>query len=116
MYKDDNDWNEMYEHLIEYYKKFGSSNVPNKWEANPKLPKFVNKQRNLGNEKMKEDRIKLLDDLNFDWSKPKAKGDEIWNLMYEELVAYKAKHGDCAVPHPLDGDPSQIRLAKWYVR
>ena len=50
---------------------------------------------------------KLLDDLGFPWEK---RFDHDWNVMFQQLNAYKTKHGNCLVPWEWKEDP---KLSRW---
>jgi hypothetical protein len=50
----------------------------------------------------------------FAWTTERAKKhQEDWNSRFEQLLAYKAKHGDCLVPHGYQEDRS---FAEWVHR
>lgn len=55
---------------------------------------------------MNENRIKLLDSINFDWNP----SDTNWNVRVKELIEYKKKHGNCLVPANYKDNPS---LGRW---
>ena len=41
-----------------------------------------------------EERIKKLNDVGFIWDRR----EDVFNLRFTELIEYKEKHGNCAVP------------------
>jgi len=49
----------------------------------------------------------MLDGLRFPWEK---RFDHDWNVMFEQLKAYKMKHGNCLVPWEWREDP---KLSRW---
>ncbi|EJK54850.1 hypothetical protein THAOC_25487 [Thalassiosira oceanica] len=52
-----------------------------------------------------QDRINRLSGIGFKWT---VKGSpRLWDTRFDELVGYKAKHGDCDVPQ------TQGKLGKW---
>ena len=69
-------WQERYEELIEYKKKYGHCDVPRKYDENKKLATWVNSQRyfyrNVQSGKQSyitEERIELLQKIGFRWTK-----------------------------------------------
>ena len=94
-------WNDRYDELDVYKNKHGNCLVPQRYSKNKALGKWVDTQRtqyslrNKGKHShLTEERIKLLEDLGFEWSPQ----DNSWNDRYDELVEYKAEHGNCLVP------------------
>ena len=63
-------WIDMYQRLVAYKEQFGTTAVPQKYNEDPVLGKWVNTQRCRC--KLK-DRINLLKDIGFDWN-PKRGG------------------------------------------
>eukprot|EP00536_Pseudo-nitzschia_multiseries_P009738 jgi/Psemu1/258380/estExt_Genewise1Plus.C_2810032 len=57
-------WDVMYQRLVEYNKKHNTTRVPKEYEANPKLGRWVSKQRYDCHRK---DRIDRLDAIGFVW-------------------------------------------------
>mmetsp|Transcript_15872 Transcript_15872/g.23740 ORF Transcript_15872/g.23740 Transcript_15872/m.23740 type:complete len:308 (+) Transcript_15872:117-1040(+) len=106
--------------LEEYKKKHGNCLVPRRYEENPSLGNFVNKQRQsyrkfLMGEKssMNDRRINALNQLGFVWdasSTPRSShSDKAWQKMYSELTKFHATNGHCRVP-------STSTLGQWVVR
>jgi hypothetical protein len=100
-------WDDRYKEVEAFHKKHGHSNVPSTLKN--KLSRWVEHQRQ--NHRMKEskltaERIARLDKLGFRWATKKQKvstklermRQESWLEMYEELKAFKKKHGHCKVP------------------
>ena len=92
----------MYQSLLTYKKKYGTTCVPQKYKSDLQLGNWVNKQRTCCK---KKDRIDLLNDIGFVW---KASTD--WEIMYERLLTYKEKHGTNRVPRGYKADP---KLGIW---
>jgi len=66
-------WEERFEALIEYRKKYGDCNVPTGRADNKQLAKWVSHQRNNYQSKnLSEDRIKRLEDIGFVWKISKS--------------------------------------------
>jgi hypothetical protein len=62
-------WEDNFSALIEYKKKYGDCNVPNRWVKNPKLGMWVQRQRkNRKKGKLSKERIQRLDAIGFVWN------------------------------------------------
>ena len=78
---------------------------------------WVSAQRsNYRRRKLRDDRIKLLDDIGFEWaSSVKKKDEEIWESRWKEkfdlLKEYKKEYGDCNVQR----DWRDRQLVNWMV-
>lgn len=98
-------WDERFEQLVKYQKRFGNCEVPAKWPENQGLGNWVSVQRQYS-ENLNRSQRKKLNDLGFSWA-PK---EELWEQHYQELRAFKKKHGHCRVPNHFRDNPS---LAIW---
>ena len=103
-------WNDRYDELVEYKAEHNNCLVPERYPDN--LGTWVQTQRRqyrLRNEgkhsHLTEERIKLLEDLGFEWS---PKGNS-WDDRYDQLVEYKAEHNNCRVPRAYHNKA----LGKW---
>ena len=83
-------WNNQYENLLEFKRRFGHVNVPKGWKENTRLSEWVALQR-AKKTKITPQRKKMLEDIGFDF----ARYESIWMQRYEELKAYQAEHGHC---------------------
>lgn len=100
-------WEEMYGELLRYRRKHEDCNVPSRYSENPQLGLWVSGQRKSYRKgELSQDRIKKLEILDFHWDSIETQ----WKEMYEELVNYKEKIGDCNVPH---GYPKNPPLGLW---
>jgi len=99
-----NDWENMYQRLLVYKKKHGTTCIPKKYKADPQLGTWVHTQRDNCKEK---DRIELLNKIGFEW-RMIEKND--WKKTYQRLVAYKEKDGTTRVPQSYKEDP---HLGRW---
>ena len=102
----DEQWNARFKELLEYRSEHGDCNVPT---GQGKLGTWVGNQRtaylNDSRGSLAQDRVDRLDSIGFKWS---LKGKETpWETRFDELVQYKAKHGDCNVLQ------SQGQLGSW---
>ena len=95
------EWRETYQLLKKYIEEYSNANVP---QRHRQLGSWVQTQRNnRKSEKLSEERIKLLDDVDFIWD-PK---EEEWQEKYQLLKQYIKEHGNANIPqrHP--------QLGKW---
>mmetsp|Transcript_26993 Transcript_26993/g.41406 ORF Transcript_26993/g.41406 Transcript_26993/m.41406 type:complete len:360 (-) Transcript_26993:220-1299(-) len=99
-------WNKTFERLKLYKEKHKNCLVPRHHRDDPKLGNWVNYQRyNRNKGCLSEERIKLLDSVGFAWS-----ANETWDGMFEQLVKYKEKNGDCLVRQDYQENP---KLGSW---
>jgi len=123
---DDALWKQRFNELKTYKKKHGDCLVPQRYEQNPKLGRWVSVQRkeykkllNGENAFITEERIDQLNEIDFVWEvgkdqyKKKPKDDTLWKKRFNELVKYKKKHGDCLVPSRYE---QNRKLGKWVNR
>jgi hypothetical protein len=106
-------WHQQHEKLVEFKRKKGHCLVPTKYEQDKSLGMWVNKQRSFhNNSKLRLDRMKLLDELDFVWIVERGCNidDKVWQQQHEKLVEFKRKKGHCLVPQKYDQDPP---LADW---
>ena len=86
-------WENRFNELVQYKAKHGDCKVPlNKG----KLGAWVGKQRSkyMANS-LAQDRVNRLNSIGFKWALIESVP---WETRFNELVRYKAKHGDCNVP------------------
>jgi len=110
-------WETRYEELVEYKRSHGDCKVPSKYNANPQLGLWVNRQRTLykrlvrgEQSSLSEERRKKLDDIEF---LLKVFVGVPWETRYEELVEYKRLHGACNVPKLYKANP---QLGTWVMK
>jgi hypothetical protein len=114
-----------------YKQHHGDCNVPQVWVADPRLGKWVNKQRQYKkaldrgdpSKGMTAARVAKLDALDFTWEmsaaqlskqKRNARRDDAgWEAQVAKLERYKHEHGDCSVPKVWAEDPP---LGQWVHR
>jgi hypothetical protein len=103
-------WDEMFQRLVTYKKKFKSTLVPQRYSSDQYLGKWVNSQRTSYNsEKLSVKRINLLESIGFVWDP----FDEQWMEMYHKLVTYKKQNRSTKVPCHYTEDP---QLGTWVGR
>ena len=87
-------WREMYQQLKEYYGQYQNCNVPTRYKENPRLGQWVNVQRQAyKNNKLSQERMDLLEKLNFSWDRAEGK----WEEMYQQLKEYYNQYQDCDI-------------------
>ena len=111
-------WQLRYNELKEYNEIHGNCEVPQKYNANPALGKWVSQQRVMYKKAMKNGERKIptdskkyqmiqaLDEIGFIWDASKEK----WSKRYNELKEYKNRHGHTLVPSSYKQNPA---LGKW---
>ena len=103
----DTAWREMYRTLLAFKKKEGHCNVRTNWNGDPRLGRWVATQRHRRKlERLAPEHIQLLDEAGFTW----APCDDSWDSMYQEILAFRRKHGTCDVPSHWTENPN---LASW---
>jgi len=108
-------WDERYEELASYVKKFGNARVPATYPENKDLGYWVNTQRHKYKEfqngntscSITNERIQLLNKIGFKWS---LRCTDSWENRYEELVSYKETFGHTRVPQKF---PENELLGLW---
>ena len=101
--KFDEKWNARFEELLDYRSENGNCDVP---VSRGKLGRWVHSQRALYSAgSLAQDRINRLSDIGFGWT---LIGPNVpWKDRFDELVQYKAEHGDC------DVSTKKGKLGKW---
>jgi len=91
----DSQWEERCNELLAYKAEYGDMLVPQKWPSG--LGSWVSQQKlYASNGNLSGERRKKLDDIGFPWENRKPKAD--WDDRFNELLAYKAEHGNFDVP------------------
>lgn len=102
-------WRERFLELLEYKRLHGDCNVPQNWEENPKLARWVSAQRlERSRGELSDERFRQLDKIGFEW----ARAGLTWDERFEQLKEYKRLHHDCLVPARWKENP---KLAWWVV-
>ena len=93
-------WEERFEELKDYRKKYGNCNVPQNYQHNKQLGNWVSNQRREYKKFQKGEksfitieRIAKLKSIDFVWEV-----DELWEKRFNELKDYRKKNGNCLVP------------------
>lgn len=106
--------------LAKYKEKFGDCLVPKRYQDNPALGNFVNKQRQLyrkylegENSSMTPEKVDILKSLGFAFNTSSIpvrshSSDRAWQKMYNQLAEYHKLHGHTSLP-------SNTSLGQWCV-
>jgi len=87
-------WEIMYEEFRKFKDRVGHCQVPKRFSDNPKLGKWVSRQRSQRSKILKELAAKL-DSIGFTLETTQ---DARWEIMLEELRKFKYREGHCNVP------------------
>lgn len=94
-------WDLMFDMLLDYKKQHGDCNVPHSFPKNSGLGRWVKRQRyqyklkNQGKTStMTEKRVKILERTGFVWSAHSM----AWEERFRDLEKYCKEHGGCNVP------------------
>ncbi len=100
-------WWSNYEKLIDFYKEKGHSEVPTRYKKDKSLGTWVVAQGQKRREnRLSQDRIDLLDELNFNWNRYAR----VFDQFCERLIEFKKKYGHTEVPILSKDFP---KLGKW---
>ena len=97
-------WESIFRQLSAYKKKYGHCYINAQEPEYEHLYHWTELQKQ-SKRFLKQDQVKRLDDLGFDWE-PLGQRDSIWNFRFEELKAYKLRFGDCLVPENWKENPT----------
>lgn len=107
-------WIHMFSKLKGYKETKGHCLVPQNFKENPKLGRWVDKQRHSykcrkegKSTPLSLSQIEQLEDIGFVWSINKQQS---WPEMYQELKKYHKVNGNCLVPANFDDSP---KLGRW---
>lgn len=113
-------WELRYRELIEFVKETGHCNVPQRYEKNPALGRFVKinrqyrvRKRRGGSSPLTDEREALLEAIGFQWEVKGHDSSSIpltWEMQYRALKDFKKKYGHCDVPK---GVKEYYKLWSW---
>ena len=95
-------WETRFKELLKYRAKRGDCNIPVRSKGG--IGTWVSNQRRAYKDgELSQDRIDQLNSIGFNWAlKKRVEQTERvrvpWETRFNQLVEYKAKHGDCNVP------------------
>ena len=88
-------WKENYAKLKDYYKEHGNCNIPARYKKDKSLGTWVVSQRvRYKNDQLSNYKIKLLEELDFEWQAQINAIDE----FIKNLAEFRKKHGHINVP------------------
>ncbi|HEY9005491.1 helicase associated domain-containing protein [Ohtaekwangia sp.] len=93
-------WLRGFERLKAYYHEFGNSRIAWRDSKHSDLFEWSRSQiKRYKGGKLSEDKIRLLNSIEFDWNAGRKKiEEEKWLKKYEELKKFKSTYGHCKVP------------------
>jgi hypothetical protein len=95
-------WQEMYQRLVEYKKLHGTTLVPQRYEADRSLGRWVNKQRTYC--KLKS-RVDLLNAIGFVWNVKEKKDDNVLSSSCG-IIQKELRLDSCATQNPTKTIPN----------
>ena len=111
-------WRDLFRQLCEYKVQFGDCLVPQRYSANPKLGKWVSKERVRYRKNTEEAKststtaeyIRALNGIGFHWGTSKTDLASIWSVRFQQLCEFKVQFGHCVVPAKYSANP---QLGRW---
>ncbi len=105
-------WTEMFEQLQLFHQQKGHCRVPDQYEENPGLGKWVSWQRKREWEgKLPSNYKQLLNTLGFTWKTDIERENRLrWERLFIRLKRFRQKNGHCRVP---ENWPKDKELAIW---
>jgi len=102
---EDKQWDARFTELVNYRSEHGDCNVPVNGD---KLGTWIRTQRaSYKADSLAQDRVDRLNSIGFHWTLIERRPTVPWETRFNELVKYKAKHGDCNAPQ------RQGQLGRW---
>lgn len=96
-------WERNFPKVREFALQNGHCNIPSLGTTR-NLAKWLRRIRKHPNSLDLKRRLDL-EKLGFDWKMQKDKNEIAWNDLFQRLLSYKKKHGDCNVPLSYKKDP-----------
>jgi hypothetical protein len=108
-------WDARVEELLRYKAEHGDTDVPNTYEGNQSLARWVGDQRRAHKRgAMARHRVDRLDEIGFLWSKAvKSPWEVKWDGRFDELQRFQYKYGQIGTT--LNGcvHPQWHALSEW---
>jgi len=112
-------WQKRYNELQDFRRKTGHCNVPQRFDSNKPLGKWVHKQRQElkkmrdgDSSSLSAERVEALDLIGFQCT-TSNRAEALWQQRFNELEGFKAESGHCNVPQKF---APNIALGKWVHR
>ena len=107
-------WRDLFRQLCEYKVQFGDCLVPQRYSTNPKLGKWVDRQRTRYRNNTEEEeststaaeQIRALNGIGFDWGTSQTG----WSVRFQQLCEFTAQFSHCIVPIKYSANP---KLGRW---
>jgi hypothetical protein len=120
-------WDKKFAQLAAYRNEHGHCDVPCHLDEDRSFGNWVSNQRSFRIKgKLSQERIDRLDRIGFKWfarldavlpsesfNAHVKSLEQLWDLMFEELVRFKAENGHFRIPA---GEPRLHRLFRWVIR
>lgn len=100
----DDRWNEKFNELVAYKEEHGDCMVPQAYETNPSLGRWVRYQRFDGF--MTKERVEKLNSIGFIWGAKEA----VWNSHIDQLKEYRNIFGHVNVPQNCDDEYRKLSM------
>lgn len=107
-------WMSAYEDLKQFKQVNGNTLVPHancglgSWVKRQQVQYTLYKKGDGTKSELTEERVRLLNDLGFVWSRR----SNTWNENFQRLSKWKEEHGNILIPDDSD-DPELVALNKW---
>ncbi len=103
-------WKKNYRNLCRFFSIYKHSKVPYRYNEEPALGRWVQKQR-MSKNKLSKEKIGLLNKINFVWQEDiRKERNKRWLLMFKSLEKFKKEKGNCDVPSKYIPDEE---LGRW---
>jgi hypothetical protein len=108
-------WDARVEELLEFKKKYGHTDVPNTFEENQSLARWVGDQRRTFKRgAMAKHRIDRLQEIGFLWSKViKSPWEVKWDGRFSDLERFQYKYGQIGTTLNGNVHPQWHALSEW---
>lgn len=102
-------WDERFNELQDFKKRFDHCEVPMNWPENPPLALWVRRQKGRDKKHLSRRQFKRLSQLGLQWTLRENR----WERMFKELSQFHKKKGHCNVPRYWQQSPG---LGGWTLR
>jgi len=100
-------WQKMYEKLTQFKKEHHHCHVPQEFQQDPQLGKWVNIQRQTyKKQRLSLEKIQKLEAVGFAWDSTETP----WQQMFDKLLQFKKEYHHCNVSWKFQQD---LPLARW---
>jgi Helicase associated domain len=108
-------WDARVEELLEYKRVHGDTDVPNTFDENPSLARWVGDQRRAyKRSNMAKHRVDRLEEIGFLWSKAiKSPWEVKWDARFAELEKFMYKYGQIGTTLNGNVHPQWHTLSEW---